>query len=189
MPNPERLFARSHLGFCQDAFSYLKTRCCLFCWCASYIWSCFFYLYLFAELLSEWRDDVRAEKLLSSAAKIVFLIIHQLRLYTGLMANSTSYLLLVNSISKEMLSLQTQGPLAFIRAWLTCQSCTDKSFASPSWRNYTLIGLVESSACASTWPLHHFLEGQLSIGILCYWYVFVSFSGTEYSVRFYHQYT
>ena len=112
MPNPERLFARSHLGFCQDAFSYLKARCCLFWWCASYIWSCFFYLYLFAELLSEWRDHVRAEKLLSSAAKIVFLIIHELRLYTGLMANSTSDLLLVNSISKEMLSLQTQEPLS-----------------------------------------------------------------------------
>ena len=55
---------------------------------------------------------MRAEKLLSSAAKIVFLIIHQLRLYTGLMANSTSDLLLVNSISKEMLSLQTQEPLS-----------------------------------------------------------------------------
>ena len=44
-------------------------------------------LCLFAELLSESRDDVRAEKLLSSAAKIVFLIMHQLRLHTGLMAN------------------------------------------------------------------------------------------------------
>ena len=55
---------------------------------------------------------MRAEQLLSSAAKIVFLIIHQLRLYTGLMANSTSYLLRVNSISKEMLSLQTQEPLS-----------------------------------------------------------------------------
>ena len=105
-------FGLLHPGYYQDVFYYLKTRCCLFCWCASYIWSCFFYLYLFAELLAEWRDDVRAEKLLSSAAKIVFLIIHQLRLYTGLMANSTSYLLLVNSISKGMLSLQTQESLS-----------------------------------------------------------------------------
>ena len=32
----------------------------------------FFYLYLFAELLFESGDDVRAEQLLSSAAKIVF---------------------------------------------------------------------------------------------------------------------
>ena len=52
------------------------------------------------------------EKLLSSAAKIVFLIIHQLRLYTGLMTNSTSYLFLVNSFSKGMLSLQTQESLS-----------------------------------------------------------------------------
>ena len=55
---------------------------------------------------------MRAEKLLSSAAKIVFLIIHQLRLYTGLMTNSTSYLFLVNSFSKGMLSLQTQESLS-----------------------------------------------------------------------------
>ena len=55
---------------------------------------------------------MRAEELLSSAAKIVVLIMHQLRLYTGLMTNSTSYLLLVNSISKEMLSLQTQESLS-----------------------------------------------------------------------------
>ena len=33
MPNPERLFAPLHLGLCQDVFSYLKTRCCLFYWC------------------------------------------------------------------------------------------------------------------------------------------------------------
>ena len=105
-------FGSLHPGHCQDVFHYLKTRCCLFCWCASYIWSCFFYLYLFAELLSEWRDHVRAEKLLSSAAKIVILIIHQQRLYTGLMANSTSDLLLFNSISTEMLSLQTQESLS-----------------------------------------------------------------------------
>ena len=45
---------------------------------------------------------LRAEKLLSSAAKIVFLIMHQLRLYTGLMANSTSYLLLVDILFIEI---------------------------------------------------------------------------------------
>ena len=55
---------------------------------------------------------MRAEKLLLSAAKIVFLIVHQLKLYTGLMTNSTSYLRLVNSVSKGMLSLQTQVPLS-----------------------------------------------------------------------------
>ena len=57
-------------------------------------------------------DDVRAEELLSSAAKIVFLIMHRLKIYTGLMTNSTSYLLLVNSFSKGMLSLQTQESLS-----------------------------------------------------------------------------
>ena len=45
---------------------------------------------------------MRAEKLLSSAAKIVFLIMHQLRLYTGLMTNSTSYLLLVDFLFIEI---------------------------------------------------------------------------------------
>ena len=39
---------------------------------------------------------MRAEELLSSAAKIVFLIMHRLKIYTGLMTNSTSYLLLVD---------------------------------------------------------------------------------------------
>ena len=55
---------------------------------------------------------MRAEELLSSAAKIVFLIMHRLKIYTGLMTNSTSYLLLVNSFSKGMLSLQTQESLS-----------------------------------------------------------------------------
>ena len=60
-------FGPLHPGHCQDVFSYLKTRWCLFCWCgASYIWSCFFYLYLFAVLLSESRtttfhNDPRAD--------------------------------------------------------------------------------------------------------------------------------
>ena len=30
-------FGSLHPGHCQDVFHYLKTRCCLFCWCASYI--------------------------------------------------------------------------------------------------------------------------------------------------------
>ena len=68
--------------------------------------------YLFGELLFESGDDVRAEELLSRAAKIVFLIMHRLKIYTGLMTNSTSYLLLVNSFSKGMLSLQTQESLS-----------------------------------------------------------------------------
>ena len=55
---------------------------------------------------------MRAEELLSSAAKIVFLIMHRLKIYTGLMTNSTSYLSLVNSFSKGMLSLQTQESLS-----------------------------------------------------------------------------
>ena len=55
---------------------------------------------------------MHAEELLSSAAKIVFLIMHRLKIYTGLMTNSTSYLLLVNSFSKGMLSLQTQESLS-----------------------------------------------------------------------------
>ena len=55
---------------------------------------------------------MRAEELLSSAAKIVFLIMHRLKIYTGLMTNSTSYLLLVNSFSKGMLSLHAQKRLS-----------------------------------------------------------------------------
>ena len=30
-------FGLLHPGYYQDVFYYLKTRCCLFCWCASYI--------------------------------------------------------------------------------------------------------------------------------------------------------
>ena len=30
-------FGSLHPGHCQDVFHYLKTRCCVFCWCASYI--------------------------------------------------------------------------------------------------------------------------------------------------------
>ena len=75
MPNLERLFAPLHLGLCQDVFHYLKTRCCLFCWCALATSEvAFFFLYLFAELVSEARDVARAEQLLSSVAKIVVLI-------------------------------------------------------------------------------------------------------------------
>ena len=127
---------------------------------------------------------MRAEKLLSSAAKIVFLIMHQLRLYTGLMTNSTSYLLLVDFLFIEI--GENQSEEVDLQARRPANSCTGKSSTSSSSRIYLRIGLVESSACASTWPLHHFLEGQLSIGILCYLYVFVSFSETKYSVRFLH---
>ena len=111
----------------------------------------------------------------------------QLRLYTGLMTNSTSYLLLVDFLFIEI--GENQSEEVDLQARRPANSCTGKSSTSSSSRIYLRIGLVESSACASTWPLHHFLEGQLSIGILCYLYVFVSFSGTEYSVRFCHLYT
>ena len=171
MPNPERLFAPLHLGLCQDVFSYLKTRCCLFCWCASYIWSCFFYLYLFAELLAEWRDDVRAEKLLSSAAKIVFLIMHQLRLYTGLMTNSTSYLLLVDFLFIGI--GENQSEEVDLQACRPSYSSRGKSSTSPPSRFYLRISLVESSACASTWQLVSHREGRVVRWVLStYLYAF-----------------
>ena len=73
-------FSSLHPEHYQDVFHYQKTRCCRFCSCVSHLWSCIFSLYVFRELLCEARDDARAEQLLLSVAKIVYLIIYQRRL-------------------------------------------------------------------------------------------------------------
>ena len=87
---------------------------------------------------------MRAEQLLSSAAKIVFLIMHQLRLHTGLMTNSTSYLFLVDFLFIEIGENQSEQ-VAF-QACRPANSCTGKSSTSSSSRIYLQIDVVESSA-------------------------------------------
>ena len=102
---------------------------------------------------------MRAEKLLSSAAKIVFLIIHQLRLYTGLMTNSTSYLLLVDFLFIEI--GENQSEQVDLQACRPANSCTGKSSTSSSSRIYLRIDVVESSGCAPTWQLARHRGGQV----------------------------
>ena len=94
---------------------------------------------------------MRAEKLLSSAAKIVFFIMHQLRLYTGLMTNSTSYLLLVDFLFIEI--GENQSEEVDLQACRPSNSSRGKSSTSPSSRFYLRIDVVESSGCVRTWQL------------------------------------
>ena len=102
---------------------------------------------------------MRADKLLSSVAKIMFLIMHQLRLYTGLMTNSTSYLLLVDFLFIEIGEKQSQQ--VDLQARRLANSCTGKSSTSSSSRIYLRIDVVESSGCAPTWQLARHLGGQV----------------------------
>ena len=102
---------------------------------------------------------MRAEKLLSNAAKIVILIMHQVRLHTGLMTNSTSYLFLVDFLFIEI--GENQSEQVDLQARRPANSCTGKSSTSSSSRIYLRIDVVESSACASTWQLAKHLGGQV----------------------------
>ena len=43
------------------------------------------------------------------------------------------------------------------------------------WRNHAPIDPLQTQRSGTIWLLQHFLEGQLSIGILCSLYVFVCF--------------
>ena len=116
---------------------------------------------------------MRAEKLLSSAAKIVFFIMHQLRLYTGLMTNSTSYLLLVDFLFIEI--GENQSEEVDLQARRPANSCTGKSSTSSSSRIYLRIDVVESSACAPTWQLDRHRGGQVVSGCVDVKYLFVCF--------------